>query len=384
MEGSNLFGIQSTSSIDDTTSNFLLGEEAATVTSLPSDVSKLEIEDEEEKKKNKAKETVNLSEDDILGKPDSEEIEKGKAPVSKPVETNEEVTDSIDYNALSQSLIQLGVFSELEDGEEIKTDQDFAEKFQNEAIKKANQEIYNILTERHGEEALKAFQAIYINGISPAEYFEKNTDIQNLKDIDLSIESNQEKVLREYYKRNGWDQEKIDKKIQKAIDFGIIDEEASDAHEFLVKNMEEELNKQIEQKENEAKVAAMQRAQYHSNLQQILSEKLKTREFDGIPVTEKIANETIDYLFTEKWKLPNGEKLTDFDKALLELKRPENHEKKIKLALLLRSNLDLSKLKTANQINKKTEQIFKDIARKDTHIKRSPSHSSSSFFDNIH
>ena len=63
-------------------------------------------------------------------------------------------------------------------------------------------------------------------------------------------------------------------------------------------------------------------------------DKVKEKEFDGIPINSNLANELQDFLLVDKWKTPSGETLTDFDRSILDLKRPENHELKVKVGLL--------------------------------------------------
>ena len=43
-------------------------------------------------------------------------------------------------------------------------------------------------------------------------------------------------------------------------------------------------------------------------------------------LSSNLANELQDFLLVDKWKTPTGETLTDFDRSILDLKRPENHE----------------------------------------------------------
>lgn len=386
MPNSNNFSVTDTSIFDNDTTNFLLGN-SSTVTSNPTKVEKIEEDPEKEKKIPEQKIVIN--EDDIFDDTE-EEDEVVKKPINKKTPTQEESqtppaeeSQSINFKSLTDSLISLGVLSELEDGEEITSDEDFAEKFRQEAILKANQEIHNILSERHGEEGLKAFQAIYINGMSPFDYFGKQSEILDLQNIDISEESGQEKVLREYYKELGWSEDKISKKIDKAINYGDLEEDAKDAYDNLLQSRQVALEQEIQQKQKEAQVLEQYKQQYKSKVVELLSNKLKSREFDGVPVTEKVANDVMEMLTVEKWKLPNGEKLTDFDKEILELKRPENYERKVKLALLLKHGLDLSKIKTNTLVTKKTNKLFEDLVVKDTTVKRNPKISSSSFFDNI-
>ena len=88
-----------------------------------------------------------------------------------------------------------------------------------------------------------------------------------------------------------------------------------------------------------------------------MSDKLKEKEFDGIPLTDQIAREGFNFLTQEKYKLPTGETLTEFDKFILELKRPENHTLKVKLALLAMKKLDLSNIK----IKERNDQVSKSF-----------------------
>ena len=113
------------------------------------------------------------------------------------------------------------------------------------------------------------------------------------------------------------------------------------------------------------------RNQYVQNVQTILNDKLKEKEFDGIPLNSNLANELQDYLLVDKWKTPAGENLTDFDRAILDLKRPENHEMKVKLGLLLKVLEKDPTLSTIQRtgITKKSNQLFGQVARQVTKSK---------------
>ena len=53
----------------------------------------------------------------------------------------------------------------------------------------------------------------------------------------------------------------------------------------------------------------------------------------------------------------------------MELKRPENFEKRAKIALLLKNNLDLSKVKTT-AISKQNNELFSSLTQKDKSRRR--------------
>ena len=95
------------------------------------------------------------------------------------------------------------------------------------------------------------------------------------------------------------------------------------------------------------------------------TDKLKEKEFDGIPINPNLANELQDFLLVDKWKTPSGDTLTDFDRSILDLKRPENHELKVKVGLLLKvleKDPTLSTIQRAG-VTKKSNQLFGEVAR---------------------
>jgi len=67
----------------------------------------------------------------------------------------------------------------------------------------------------------------------------------------------------------------------------------------------------------------------------------------------------------EKWKTSTGEPLTDFDVEIMNLKRPENHETKVKYALLLKllkNDPTLATIKKAG-VTKETNELFSSVVK---------------------
>lgn len=389
------FSIQSSSTVGDEVADLIFG--GGTPAANPRDVKPLVKKIvEDEPVESPEPEKVEVTADDLLNdlaaidpkapktdpepaKPKKEVLPTDTNPVAEPSEEDASTT----FSTLSKNLVDLGIFTQDEAEVLPKTAEEFKDKWIAERQEQVNTDIYNFLVSKHGEEGLKVFEDIFVKGVDPKEYYSKYTDIQSLKGLDLTVEANQEKVVRESLRRQGFKDEQIDKKVQKLKDYGDLEEEAPVAHELLLRQEEGNLQAIAAQKEQEAQAKAAERAAYSNSLQTILSEKLKTKEFDGIPVTDKVAREVYDMLNTEKWQLPSGEKLTDFDKEILELRNPANVELKIKLALLLRNRLDLSKLKM-NLVSKETNKIFEDLVIKDKQVKRTkPVSAGMSFFDGL-
>lgn len=312
------------------------------------------------KKKEEKPDGKDALENILFGKQDeNQEGDEGKAAPGKETSTNDDEDNT--YTTLGKDLLRLGVFSknseeESEETLEIKTPDEFLERFNLEKKKGAINILDNFLGQ-FGEEYRKMFDAVFVNGVKPQEYLQSFAKVEAIKGIDLTSEDNQERVVRAYYKNLKWDDAKIETKIQKLKDYGDLEDESKAYHEVLL-NREKEQAEALElKKQQEAQEAKDKEAATVKSYQRILNEKLKAQEIDGIPLTQKDSEETLKYLTEKKYKLQSGELLSEFDKDLLELNRPENHELKIKLGLLLRKKLDLTSVKKTT-ISKKSDALF--------------------------
>jgi phosphoglycolate phosphatase-like HAD superfamily hydrolase len=362
----NNFGIEDTQLLASTDlQNFLL--------SSPDEIKKVEDEKKIEEALPPKKEEKKVEEKKIEEKPsgkkalenilfdnEEEEEQQRQNNTSEKITNPEEGSDET-YNTLSKDLLRLGVFSknseeETEETIDIKTPEDFLERFSLEKKKGAINILDNFLSQ-FGDDHRKMFDAVFVNGVNPQEYLQSFTKIEAIKDLDLTDEANQERVVKSYYKGLKWDDAKIENRITKLKDYGDLEDEAKSYHEVLL-NKEKEVAATLEkqkveeiQKNKEKDIAAKK------SYQRILAEKLKAQDFDGLPITQKDAEETVEYMSEKKYKLANGELLSEYDKDLMELNRPENHELKIKLGLLLRKKLDLTSVKKTT-ISKKSDALF--------------------------
>jgi hypothetical protein len=270
-------------------------------------------------------------------------------------------TEDDTYTTLSRDLMRLGVFSKNSDDEteetiDVKTPEQFLERFSLEKKKGAIAILDNFLSQ-FGEDYRKMFDAVFVNAVSPQEYLTSFSRQEALGNLDMSSEDNQERVVRSYYKSLKWDDNKIETRIQKVKDYGDLEEEAKTYQEVLL-NKEKEVTAELERKKlEELKSAKDKELASKKSYQKILVEKLKAQELDGIPLTDKEAVETLDYLTEKKYKLASGELLSEFDKDLMELNKPENHELKVKLGLLLKKKLDLTSVKKST-LSKESGKLF--------------------------
>ena len=305
-----------------------------------------------------------------------------------PEESSQEEPDSPDgnqFSALANDLFKLGVFTKDEDEDDvaISTPEEFLERFQTEKKKGASEIVENFIGQ-FGEDYQKAFEAIFVKGADPKEYFSTYNNVVSFAEMDLSSTDNQIKVVRQTLTDQGFDEEDVDTEVERLQNYGDLENVATKYHKVLVKKEAQKLQKIEEQAAIQLQQKQAVRNQYINNVQNILQEKLKTKEFDGIPLSPKTASELQDFLLVDKYKTVSGETLTDFDKAILELKRPENHEQKVKVALLLKILEKDPTLSTIQKtgVTKKSNQLFTEVARQVQKDKKSAG-GTSSIFSNL-
>lgn len=299
-----------------------------------------------------------LTEEDLKEEEEEEDTEKEEGKdKSKEKEDNQ-------FELLSKDLFKLGVFTEQEGEEKIETPEQLLSRFQMEGQMKATQWLDGFLSQ-FGDDRREMFEAIYINGVDPADYVPVFNEVQNFKGMDLTNEDNQKKVFREFYKRIGMDPEKVEKRLQKTIDYGELEDEVTDLHEKIVSEDDATLQELSTQKKAQTDQKKKLDDEYKVGLQKILNEGLKAREFKGVPITEKKAREAYDFLYTPKYKTANGQLLTDFDKFILETRKPENLEQRVLLALLKLDNFSFSAIEK-KAVSKETNQLFTSLAQKVT------------------
>lgn len=347
------------------------------------------VEEEEEKKEDTSKSITDF----LLGGDDEEEDEE-IAPIAKAKEAPaEEVSDEEDddvinpFAAFSRDLFKLGGFTKDEDEEDvtINTAEEFLERFESEKKKGASEIVENFIG-RFGEDYQNAFTSIFVNGVDPKDYFGTYNAIQSFTDLDLSDEGNQIAVIKQTLADQDYDPEDITTEIERLKNYGDLESVAAKHHKVLVKKEAVKLQKLEQEKAAQLQQQSAYKQQYSNNVTSILQDKLKAKEFDGIPLNPKLATELQDFLITEKWKTNSGENLTDFDRTVLELKRPENHEMKVKVALLLKileKDPTLSTIQKSG-VTKKTDSLFGEVARQATKssVKSSKSDKPSSWWSN--
>ena len=303
-------------------------------------------------------------------------LEQAPAAEEQTEEGVEEQEQVSQFTALSRDLFKLGVFSKDEDEEDVAIDtpEAFLERFQNEK-KKGAIEMVNSFIGQFGEDYQQAFDAIFVKGVNPKEYFGTYNNVVSFAEMDLSQENNQVAVIKQALADQGFEPDDINTEVERLKNYGDLENVATKHHKVLVKKEAQKLAQMEQKAEQELQQKQAIKGQYINNVQQVLQEKLKSKEFDGIPINPKLASELQDFLLVDKYKTASGETLTDFDRTILELKRPENHATKVKVALLLKILEKDPTLSTIQRtgVTKKSNELFGEVARQVTKAKSTTS-----------
>ena len=289
-----------------------------------------------------------------------------KAPVKAEGGEEEVSEEGTQFTALAKELLKLGVFTTDEDEQEsaIATGEEFLDRFNAEKKKGATEMVNNFIAQ-FGQDYQDAFDAIYVKGVNPKDYFGAYNTIVDFANLDMTVEENQVAVIKRALNDQDFEPEDITTEVDRLKNYGDLESVAAKHHKVLVKKEAVKLQQMEQKAEHEMQQKTAIRNQYIQNVQTTLQEKLKNKEFDGIPLNPKLATELQDFLLVDKYKTASGETLTDFDRFVLELKRPENHAMKVKVALLLKILEKDPTLSTIQKtgVSKKTDQLFGEVVR---------------------
>lgn len=128
----------------------------------------------------------------------------------------------------------------------------------------------------------------------------------NLDDIDIEDETNQKIVVKQLLKEKGFSDKQINKKIEKYIDAGLLEDEAQDAIEDL-KEINQQKKEQLLQEQKRAydNYVKQQRVFYNN----VVDEIKNLDNIRGIAIPEKDKRVLIDYILK-----PDSDGMTKYQK----------------------------------------------------------------------
>ena len=241
-----------------------------------------EEQEEEEEPIKKAKTTTS---------PKQEEEQQEEQKVGEQPEESEMVSGF--FNAIAEKLGWEGITEE----ETPNTVEDLINYF-SDIIEQESKPQY-------ASEEVEALDNFVKQGGDIKEYFKVDAQI-NLDNIDLDNEDNQKLVVRQLLLEKGFSEKQVNKKIEKYIDAGLLEDEAQDAVEDL-----KELNEQKkEQLLKEQKIAydnyVKQQRVFYDN---VVNEIKNLNNIRGIAIPEKDKRVLIDYILK-----PDSDGMTKYQK----------------------------------------------------------------------
>lgn len=363
----NKFGITSSNVVLlEDMDNFLSGKEPE-ITTIPKKKEEKPIDDnlktEDKKVIEPPKKVEPLTDKDLLGLKEEGEEENGEDGDEQSTEEVIEENANV-FADLAEDMYDIGIFTddEGEEREPILTAEQFKNRFEIEKRKGVEEVLESFLNDK-GEEARQTFQALLVDGVDPRTFVEKYASVKDFEGLDITLEDNQVKVLRELYKREK--KKDIEAKIEKLKTYGDLADEAKEALEIIVAADKEALENEKTLARNRELSRTQIKQEFFNNVNRVLSDKLAKKEFDGIPVTKEFAQEVGNYITRDVYKNSKGEFLTAFDNDILSLNKPENHELKIKIAMLYKLIQKDPTLTTIQKsgVSKESSILFKKTQR---------------------
>lgn len=232
------------------------------------EVEEKEVEVEEPKKKDKQTKEVETVEETST---EEEELD------------NEGIQVSAFFDAITE---ELGLdFEEDEEVQKPKTVEELCEYFK-DLIEE------NSTPEYSSEEVAKIDEFVR-NGGKLEDYFQVSTAI-DFDNFDTSIESNQKQIIRELLLEKGFSEKRIQSKLEKYEDAGILEDEAEEALE-LMKEITEKKKEQLlidQEKQNEARIERQQKF-----VDDVVTNIKSLKDIRGIAIPEKDKKALLNYIF---------------------------------------------------------------------------------------
>lgn len=232
------------------------------------EVEEKEVEVEEPKKKSKqTKEVENVEETST----EEEELD------------NEGIQVSAFFDAITE---ELGLdFEEDEESQKPKTVEELCEYFKDL--------IEENSTPEYASEEVAKIDEFVRNGGKLEDYFQVSAAI-DFDNFDTSIESNQKQIIRELLLEKGFSEKRIQSKLEKYEDAGILEDEAEEALE-LMKEITEKKKEQLlidQEKQNEARIERQQKF-----VDDVVTNIKSLKDIRGIAIPEKDKKALLNYIF---------------------------------------------------------------------------------------
>lgn len=284
-------------------------------------------------------------------------------PKSNPSADTGDLSVAETFTNLFKSLEKNGIFSESGEDWKIEKDEDIVDRLRKEGQMIASDYLESLFA-KGGEENRDFIEKVVLNGVNAAEYFKLHKASLDLENLDMDdTETLKEVFIQHQVGVLGFSKEKAQKNLKRVIDSGDLEEEGKEALEILKENSEKQKSKYVQDHENKIKNQQILKKQAIEASERMMSEAIKTKNLGGLKINQTEATSVLDYVNQDKYVLPDGSYLSEFEKDLLELRRPENLENRFMLAMLLKNKFNIEKIEK-NIKSDKAESYFDSLVKK--------------------
>lgn len=290
--------------------------------------------------------------------------------IPEPENEDPEAPEEDVYKSYVDDMFKAGILTPMDGDEELEyaDENDVIQRF-NVEKQNAARDIVNNFISQYGPDHAKAFQAIFVNGVSPEVYYQKSAHIENLEKANLEDVSIQEKLVKNLLTRQGYSPEDIEEKLEGVKSYDGLEKEAKIAHKYLLKQEQEDLVKDAQLNQQRVKFETQQAELYTQNVHAVLSDAVKKKELGGIPMTQKTAAKLFDMAIKKQWNV-GGKAMTTVERIAEDIKDPRNVELALKIAALVDSGFDFSSIEK-KAVTKETNTLFTSLKRKQVNARRS-------------
>ena len=145
----------------------------------------------------------------------------------------------------------------------------------------------------YANEEVKEIDEFVRNGGKLQDYFKAIAPVE-YDNMDITKEDNQKKVLKEYLKTQGYNDTRIDRKLERYEDAGVLEEEAEEALEFLKDASSKNKERLLEEQET---FARQQREEQQKYIDSVVKEINSITEIRGIKIPKEDKARLAEYMF---------------------------------------------------------------------------------------
>jgi hypothetical protein len=327
---------------------------------------KIKVPASEEDFLNSLEDKDEIEEIDEEDKKETEEDSEEEAEEDDEEDDEKEKLSPSDYfKAVGKGLMGLGKFGDIPEDFEW-TEESFLEKFDEMSEQNAKSKIEEILTDGWGETGIQMFNDIFIKKVPVKEYLSAYAEAEDFDSMDLDKVGNQKLVVRTYLESMGVDEDEIYEQIELLEEKDKLADRAEKYKEKLMEDRVAQMQQMAQKREAAIKQQRALESQRFNAISQVVTNALKEKEINGIPLSTSDTNELLRYVTAPAYKLQNGQEITELDKKLIELRR--DPAKWVALGKLLKEDLNVGPIKARGEDEKK-EKIFEFTKKKSSPTK---------------